>query len=220
MAVRGQVRVCGMEGGGNDERLRHLANVPGRYYLDKWRDNRDKQISSFACRIQRISPRSVSLSAPVSGELGDLAVAHFDEFGVLRGPIVRRLGFGFVMSLDLGERERRRLAAKVLWLERRKNFAVGDMRRHRRVMPRSPQSTLVLADGTAIDCFVIDMSVSGAAVSANLVTQRGMPLALGTVVGRVVRHLDPGFAIEFIEPLAPEMLETRLLRRREDLCPD
>lgn len=201
-----------------DDRLRHLANMPGRYYLEKWRTSPDRQISSFACRIQRISPISMILAAPVGGDVGDWVVAHFDELGVLRGKISRPLGFGFGVALKMGKADHERLAAQVLWFEKQKNFEVSDQRRHRRIFPRNPQSTLVLADGTAIDCFVINMSASGAAISADLVVEIGMPLALGTVVGRVIRLLDPGFAIEFIEPIEIANLEQRLIRQRKDLC--
>jgi hypothetical protein len=57
------------------------------------------------------------------------------------------------------------------------------------------------------------MSVSGAAVSADIIPEMGMPLAVGTVVGRVVRQFAGGFAIQFIEPLPLDSLEERVLNR-------
>lgn len=195
-----------------DDRLRHMANMPGRYYLEKWRCASDRQVSSFACRILRISPQMMSLSAPVGGDVGDWVTAHFDEFGVLRGQIVRPLGFGFVVTLRLPDAERARLAAKVLWFERHKNFEVSELRRHKRVVPRNPQSVLIFADGSRLACFVIDMSASGAAVSADVHPDIGTPMALGSVVGRVVRHLPLGFAIEFVESVSTEALEARIIK--------
>lgn len=131
-----------------DDRLRHLANLPGRYYLEKWRTSEDSQVSSFACRIQRISPQMMTLSAPVGGTVGDWVTTHFDEFGVLRGQITRALGFGFVISLKMRDADRAKLASKVLWFERRRNYEVSDLRRHRRIVPRNPQSIIILADGS------------------------------------------------------------------------
>lgn len=218
MAQRGGVRARTADDPVLDDRVRHLANMPGRYYLEKWRSSTDRQVSSFACRIQRISPMSMILAAPVGGDVGDWVTAHFDEFGVLRGQISRPLGFGFGVSLRMNTTDRERLAAQVLWCERHKNFEVSDQRRHRRIFPKSPQSTLVLADGTAMDCFVINMSASGAAVSADIVVEIGMPLALGTVVARVVRLLNPGFAVEFVELIELDQLEHRVIRQRDALC--
>ena len=199
-----------------DDRLRLMTNMPGRYHLEKWPSTNSKT-SYFACRVQRISPMTMSLAAPIGGEVGDWVTAHFDEFGVLRGQITRPMGFGFTMSLDMTEEERERLASHVQWLEQHKNYEVSDHRRHRRITPKNPQSTLIVADGSMIDCFVIDISMTGAAVSADLEVEIGMAMALGTVVGRVVRILDPGFAIEFMTRVDFDNLEHKLICPRTEL---
>jgi hypothetical protein len=69
-----------------------------------------------------------------------------------------------------------------------------------RIIPADPHSTLTMADGATHGCFVIDMSVSGAAVSSPLQPQIGTPLAVGACIGRVVRLLPTGFAVKFVEP--------------------
>ncbi|WP_421952354.1 PilZ domain-containing protein [Pelagibacterium sp.] len=199
-----------------DDRLRLMTNMPGRYHLEKWPSTNDKT-PYFACRVQRISPMTMSIAAPIGGEIGDWVTAHFEEFGVLRGQITRPMGFGFTMSLDMSEAERERLAAHVQWLEQHKNFEVSENRRYRRITPKDPQSTIILADGVMIDCFVIDISMTGAAVSADLEVTIGMPMALGTVVGRVVRMLDPGFAIEFVTRVDFDSLEHKLICPRSEL---
>jgi hypothetical protein len=76
----------------------------------------------------------------------------------------------------------------------------SEVRKSPRIIPASPHSTLILADGTTHGCFVIDMSVSGVAVSAQVQPPIGMPLAVGACIGRVVRALPDGFAIKFVEP--------------------
>jgi PilZ domain-containing protein len=68
-----------------------------------------------------------------------------------------------------------------------------------RIVPASPHSTLTFADGTIRGCFVIDMSVSGIAVSADVQPQIGTPLAVGACIGRVARLLPDGFAIKFVD---------------------
>lgn len=206
--------------GAIDDRTRVLVNMRGRYHLEKWHQAPERRVTLFACRIQRLSPQKVLMAAPVSGEIGDWAVAQFNELGRLRGQIERRLGFGFVMSLDLDDEARRRMADKIVWLERLKNYSVVEARRHARIVPKNPESTLVLPNAHLVSCFVIDVSSSGAAVSADIEVAIGMPLALGTVVGRVIRLLNPGFAIEFIEPLHPAELERRTIRTAEQLVPD
>jgi len=86
------------------------------------------------------------------------------------------------------------------WLEKKqKNPAILDARKHARFVPPNPHSTLTLADGSIHPCFIIDVSATGAAVSAAVQPPVGMPLAVGACIGRVVRPLPNGIAIKFIE---------------------
>ena len=56
-----------------------------------------------------------------------------------------------------------------------------------------------MADGTTTECVVMDVSASGIAVSADLIPDIGTPVAVGKVVGRVVRHFNDGFAVQFAQ---------------------
>lgn len=68
------------------------------------------------------------------------------------------------------------------------------------MIPENPHSILTLADGATHACFVVDMSILGAAVSSGLQPRIGTPLAIGACIGRVVRLLPNGFAVKFVEP--------------------
>jgi hypothetical protein len=95
---------------------------------------------------------------------------------------------------------REKFASKLTWLEQKqKNPAIRDVRKDARIIPESPHSTLALMDGSIHACFIIDMSISGTAVSAQVQPPIGMPLAVGACIGRVVRHLPDGFAVKFVE---------------------
>lgn len=71
----------------------------------------------------------------------------------------------------------------------------------------------MLPDGTSVSCLVIDMSVSGAAVSADIVPEIGMPLAIGRAVGRVVRRFGEGFAVQFVTMQSADTLEQTVICR-------
>lgn len=116
------------------------------------------------------------------------------------------------MSLVLSEEQRERLSAKILWLEMRKHLNLADGRVHKRSVPKKLHSSVMLADGSIYDCIVIDMSASGVAVSADINPKIGDVLAVGKVVGRVVRLFPDGFAIRFIALQDLDALE-QLLRR-------
>jgi hypothetical protein len=53
--------------------------------------------------------------------------------------------------------------------------------------------------------------VSGAAVSADTVPDIGTIMAIGSVVGKVVRHFPDGFAIQFIQRQHSDNVETMVV---------
>lgn len=190
--------------------VRFIGAVAGRYALSARRNPRGGSAEVFACRLCSISTRMAVVVAPVLGNVGSGVTAHFDVFGILRGRIVRTLNSGFAIDIDLNEDGRGKLAAKISWYKRRVLEQVPDRREHKRFLPRDPRSTLTFGDGATVPCFIIDYSRSGVAISAEVTPELGTPVAVGRIVGRVVRHLDVGFAIRFVELQELEFIETRL----------
>ncbi len=64
--------------------------------------------------------------------------------------------------------------------------------------------------GVTIPCRVMDVSLSGAAVATEVAVPIGSPVTLGRTQGRVVRHLEGGFAMEFSRIQNPDSLEQNL----------
>jgi hypothetical protein len=173
--------------------------VPGNYILPNWYDPQGKP-RTFACRTSRVSPFRMMVDVPVIGKVGDRLTSYFQDFGKFDGSISDTMPGGFLLELELTRAMRVSLATKLTWLEKKqKDPDTHDIRKDARIIPVNPHSTLTLADGTHHDCFVIDMSVSGAAVSAQLQPPIGTPLAIGACVGRVIRALPDGFAVKFID---------------------
>jgi hypothetical protein len=184
----------------------------GRYMLPNWFDPQGKP-RSFACRTSRISPFRMMVQVPVVGKVGDRLTTYFGDFGKLDGLISDTVPGGFLFELAISHAEREKLASKLTWLEKKqRDPAVRDQRKQARIIPESPHSTLTLADGSTRGCFVIDMSVSGAAVSSDVQPEIGTPLAVGACIGRVVRLLDLGFAVRFVEQQSLDGLERRVVR--------
>lgn len=187
------------------------ASILGRYALASRRNSRGER-REFACRTVELSCYDLTVMAPVDGPIGERVIAHFHDLGKLEGQIIRLTGDGFVISLVLTASQRERLASRILWLEMRKHLNLPDDRSHRRFIPKNPHSSVMLADGSIYECFVIDMSASGVAVSADINPEIGDVLAVGKIVGRVVRLFRQGFAVRFIALQDPDLLEHLLLR--------
>lgn len=189
--------------------IRFIGALMGRYLLAS-RKNRSHRVQVFACRLQSISPQMMVASAPVLGAPGEELSANFEPFGTVRGRVERLIDGGFSMAIETTAEERDLLIKRIGWYKKRVFHGVADKRAHRRVMPRDPRSTILFADGTRLPCLIIDMSRSGAALSADVQPDLGTPLAVGRVVARVVRWLDVGFAVQFLAEQDPESLEDRL----------
>jgi hypothetical protein len=174
--------------------------VPGSYTLPNWYDPQGK-LRTFACRTSRVSPFRMMVDVPVVGKVGDRLSSYFRDFGKFEGLISEAREGSFLLELEMTGSMRESLANKLTWLEKKqKEPAVADLRKEARIIPENPHSTLTMADGATHGCFVIDMSVSGVAVSSQLQPQVGTPLAVGACIGRVMRLLPAGFAVKFVEP--------------------
>ena len=90
---------------------------------------------------------------------------------------------GFVMNITATAEEREKLAAKIQWLGKFKDHDEGEQRAERRFAPANPYSQIMLPDGSIQTCLVIDLSVSGAALSAEAVPDIGTVLAVGKSSG-------------------------------------
>jgi hypothetical protein len=173
--------------------------VGGNYTVPHWYDPQGRP-RTFACRTTRVSPFRMLVEVPVVGKIGDRLSSYFPDFGKFDGCISDTVKGGFLLELEMKGSKREKFASKLTWLEQKqKNPRIADIRKDARVIPASPHSTLTLADGTFHACFIVDMSASGAAISAQLQPAIGTPLAVGACVGRVVRLLHDGFAVRFVE---------------------
>ena len=178
--------------------VRFIGAVGGRYALVERKQGGVNKAPVYACRLCSVSTRNAVVVGPVVGRDGEGVTAHFGAFGILRGLISRQLPSGFVMDLTLNPTARDKLGRKIVWQKKHVHEHVEDRREHKRVQLRDPRTIITLADGTHVAAFVIDVSRSGIALSAQTQPAIGTPLAVGKLVGRVVRHLEIGFAVSFL----------------------
>jgi hypothetical protein len=177
-----------------EERRRHQrvkVNLLGRYMLADRRE--------FPCQVVNMSPGGIAIVAPVSGNPGERVIAYVDHLGRLEGKIARALDNGFAMTIEATLRKRDKLAAQLTWLANRHILKLPEDRRHGRFIPRKAMARLILPSGNNVTCRVIDLSESGAAIaiSPELRPVVGAMVTVGKAMGRVVRHIEDGFAIEF-----------------------
>jgi hypothetical protein len=174
----------------------------GRYMLPDRRE--------FPCQVVNMSPGGMALIAPVSGQLGERVIAYVDHLGRLEGHIARIFQNGFAMTISATMRKRDKLAAQLTWLANRNILGLLEDRRHGRIVPRNPIGRLIMPNGLNVSCRILDVSQSGAGVATEERPPIGTLVTLGKVQGRVVRHLEDGFAIEFTRLQHPDSLEENI----------
>ena len=171
----------------------------GRYMLPDRRE--------FPCQIINMSPGGLALLAPGIGNVGDRVIAYLDHIGRVEGKITRIIDNGFAMTVSATPRKRDKLAAQLTWLANRHLLASPEDRRHGRRTPRNPSGRLILPNGVNLTCRILDVSESGAGIATDQRPPIGSLVMLGKVQGRVVRHLEEGFAIEFTRLQHPDFVE-------------
>jgi hypothetical protein len=175
--------------------------VNGSYSLQRRWYDADGKLRSFACRTTRVSPFRMLVQVPVLGHVGERVNSYFRDFGEVEGIIRQTMRGSFLVDLEMSATHRARMAEKLAWLEKKfADASVQDVRADARIIPPASHSVLILADGSIHGCFIIDISPSGAGISAEIPPPPiGTPLAIGACVGRVIRVFETGFAVRFVQ---------------------
>jgi len=157
--------------------------------------------SEYTARITEMSPGSAVVTCDVRGSVAESVVLYHDHIGRIEGKIVRQLAHGFAITFDVPFRKRDKIATKLIWFANCKELCLPEDRRHVRYVPDSKFTKIVISDDKELECEIIDLSFSGAAVS--IMEGEYLDIAVGDIVllgcirSRVVRLFAGGLAVEF-----------------------
>jgi hypothetical protein len=188
----------------SSERRRHRrvrVALLGRYMLANHQE--------YACQTTDMSPGGASLIAPVKGGVGERVVLYLEHVGRVEGEITRHTTQGFTVSIAATVRKRDKLASQLTWLGNRHDLGLPEDRRHERIVPRNLVVELKLESGRVMVVRLIDMSMSGTAISVDEKDRLpiGTAVTLGRTAGTVVRHFQGGMAVEFLLSLSPDRFD-------------
>lgn len=178
--------------------VRIAVSLPGTIVFVDRCDARGKSLT-LDCRAVNISPSAIAVASTLEVSVGERATLRLEQFGDFRGVVNCLLSGGFVLKIEQTAAESEALALRINGFDKIKNHDAPERRRARRVIPRNRHSLLTWPDGKIEACLILDISVSGAAVSAQTLPEIGAALALGRLAGRVVRLFKGGFGIQFTE---------------------
>lgn len=184
------------------ERRRHArvkVALLGRYMLS----NR----TEFPCQSVDMSVGGLAITAPVKGRIGERVIVYLEHIGRIEGDIARHTADGFGMTVIATSRKREKMAAQLTWLANRAALGLPEDRRHDRVQPKATRIVLTLPDGTEVPVKMLDMSLSGAAFSADVKLMITDPVILGKTQAKVVRKFEGGYAVEFQKAFVVDSIE-------------
>lgn len=171
----------------------------GRYMLEDKRE--------YPCVTTDMSPGGIACVAPVRGAVGERVVIYLDQIGRVEGKIVRHTERGFALALSMPYVKREKVANQLTWLVNRDILGLPEDRRYERIVPLRRHAILIMNGKNEHVVKLIDISISGAAISSTLQPSIGAKVQLGQTRGSVVRLFDGGFAVAFDHMLSPDRFD-------------
>ena len=158
------------------------------------RENRQE----FPCSTIDISPGGIAFASEAAGRRWARRSSPISrQIGRVQGVVRRQFLGGFAISMTLPALKREKLADQLTWLASRQELGMPEDRRHDRIVPRNPHTTLTLPSGREILCKIIDVSRSGVALAVTNGPPVGTSVTVGQTRGQIVREFKDGVAIEF-----------------------
>ncbi|MEL6857803.1 MAG: PilZ domain-containing protein [Pseudomonadota bacterium] len=131
-------------------------------------------------------------------EIGSKVVCYFDDLGRVAAMVTRHTEAGFAVAFQTPKHKTDKLADRLVWLVNHKKYSLDDERKAPR-KPASGPALVTRANGTKVQCRVVDISLTGAAFEYDgPVPLVGERVRVGTLTGEVVRAVTGEFAIRFL----------------------
>lgn len=152
--------------------------------------------SEHQATVLNISAGGIALATDERPPKGTSVIIYVKEIGRLEGMVVRYIARGFAAVFDINQVQRDRLVEKLTVHINRAQLQDLDLREHARVASEE-EARLILQDGTAVACRVLDMSFGGVSLATNVFPKLGERVMIGRMEGRVVRHHAHGIGVAF-----------------------
>ena len=147
---------------------------------------------------QNISCGGANVESAAVPNIGTRVVCYFDDLGRVSGEVIRLTDDGFAVAFQTPQHKRDKLADRLVWLLNHKKYDLEDERSSPRKAAGGP-ALITRANGTKLQCRVIDISLTGAAFEFDgPVPIVGENVRVGSLQGEVVRAISGEFAIRFL----------------------
>jgi len=150
------------------------------------------------CIVENFCTDGAGLKYNGSAPVGTRVVLYVECFGRFEGVVVRRDRVRLGLQFHSNKAKRQRTNEQLADFVAHGMTAVAPTRRGVRVKEMPPLQHFIDSDGRSFDCEVVDIALDGALFKTIERPEVGAVLAFGETAGRIVRHTDDGFAVQFI----------------------
>lgn len=161
-------------------------------------------------QLTNISGSGIAVRSDHRPALESPIVCYLDSLGGYEGVVCRHLNDGFAVQFVSTKKTQEKLVERIMAAANHIYDDVSRPRRHVRVSV-DQEAQFELEDGTQHPCTVIDLSASGMGVRCDTKPPLGTKLQIGKMKGQIIRHLDEGFAVQFLEQMTFDRLCSRTL---------
>lgn len=154
------------------------------------------------CTIVDISPGGACVETASIPDVGEEVVLDIACTGRIRGVVVRNDPFDFGVQFTLCDEAKSRLADQIAIQFNKNRFHFDDRRASERE-DAAGRDPVHFDDGTVEQARIKDVSITGVAFFSENRPRIGLKLRVGVLTGKVVRHLDDGYAVAFDPPTTP-----------------
>ena len=155
------------------------------------------------CTIVDLSPGGACVETRSIPDIGQEVIIDIACIGRITGEVVRSDPFDFGIRFTICSSAKLRLANQITLQFNRERLHAGD----RRVSDRSAQGEgadpISFSDGSTELALIKDVSLTGVAFISDYRPRIGLEARIGVLTGRVIRHLEDGYAVAFDPPSTP-----------------
>ncbi len=148
-----------------------------------------------------ISEGGLAMLTETAAQVGDPVIAYPEKLGRITGTVVRKFEGGVAIAFEMSESQREHLRKRI-------ESAVSGVpyirllenRKHKRITLNLDSEAHIEAEGKSFKCQIADISETGSQIRAETRPVIGTMVRVGLLRGKVRRHTNEGFAIEFSKP--------------------
>lgn len=155
------------------------------------------QSEALACEVRRISSEGAVLACPSLPAPQSFVMMYIEGFGRFSGVATSCAGELLEIEFICDDQKRATIARDVEQYLQSGTVPAARKRRHDRE-PAAGEGHLVRANGAALACSALDISLQGLSLKVDVRPPVGEIIRIGDTRGRVVRHHKDGIAVQFL----------------------